>query len=106
MTLGSNIARAVASGSAARAIRALDGDPIPGSEWHEAVIRAGKLGLATSTHGALDRWDWGVTFATMEQAFRRHERMVALAKGLTPEQVAALWTTDDPRAAALRKVLR
>lgn len=106
MTSSASITAAITSGNAARAIRAIDGEPIHGSEWHEAVIRAGVVGLSATTHGAPDRWDWGATFASLERAFRDHGQLVALAKSLTPAQRSALWTTDDPRAARLRDVAR
>ncbi len=90
---------------AGRASAALAGDIVVGSEWHEAAITAGVRGFGGPAHGHPSRWDWGVTFATLEQAMRCHERMAQLANGLTPAQRDALWTTNDPRAAELRELV-
>jgi len=74
--------------------------------WHHiAVIHAGVLGLTETHHGAADRWDWSLTARDIPAAQRQHERLQALAAGLTPEQRHSLWTTTDPRAAKLRGLL-
>lgn len=71
-----------------------------------AVIRAGMLGLVDSWHGAPNRWDWGVTVASLQAAQQRHERLQKLADSLTPEQRAAVWSDDSEAARTLRRFIR
>ena len=42
-----------------------------GAEWHEAVVRAGKLGNGGPRHGDPERWDWSVTLVTLARAMER-----------------------------------
>lgn len=44
---------------------------LDGAWHHMAVVHAGTLGLTTSRHGSEDRWDWGVTALSLQQAFAR-----------------------------------
>lgn len=75
-----------------------------GSAHDHAVICAGTRGEVTTRHGAPDRWDWGVTLATLVQAQQRHGRLERVVAEMTPEQRAALWTDTSPVAAELRRI--
>lgn len=70
-----------------------------GSQWHEAVIRAGKLGNGGPRHGSPERWDWSVTLWSLDQALQRHQRHEQLRAQLTPEQRAQVLTSETRRAA-------
>lgn len=78
--------------------------PPDGASWHEAVIRAGKLGYGGPPHGDPSRRDWGATarsLATAQQTRERQERMVA---AMTDEQRAFLWSDSSPMAETLRRI--
>lgn len=77
-----------------------------GAAHHHAVVCAGLRGTISTRHGAPDRWDWGATLASVERAWDYHRRMQALADSLTPDQRAAVWSSDDPRAKELRRFVR
>lgn len=75
--------------------------------WHHAlVIAAGLDGLTTTTHGAADRWDWGVTVQSLGYALQRHRMLQERLAELTPDQRAALWADPSPEAAELRRIHR
>ncbi len=81
----------------------------PGSEWHELVIRASLAAperWAGPAHGALERWDFGVTGRSLFEAFSRHDRLSKFAAGMTPEQHDLVWSDPSPEAQALRRVMR
>ena len=81
----------------------------PGSEWWELVVHASLAAperWAGPRHGAPERWDWGRTLRTLVDAIQRREHLDRVARNLTPEQQAALWSDPSPEAAELRRVAR
>lgn len=80
----------------------------PGSEWHELVVRASLANperWSGPPHGAPQRWDWGVTLATLFRCWRRRVHLERVARNLTPEQVDALWSDPSDEARELRKLV-
>jgi hypothetical protein len=59
-----------------------------GSEWHELVIRAGKLGLGGPAHGSPERWGWSRTITSLLQAQQRHAQQEQALGALSPQQRA------------------
>lgn len=75
--------------------------------WHGiAVTEAGKLGLVETKHGAPDRWDWGATARSLLEAQDRWRQAGDAVRAMTPEQRAALWTSEGPHHELLRRVAR
>lgn len=77
-----------------------------GARHHTLVIEAGKLGLVTTSHGAADRWDWGVTAESLARAVNRETQADRLVRQMTPEERSDLWTGDGPEQALLRRAIR
>lgn len=77
-----------------------------GARHHTLVIEAGKLGLTTSSHGAADRWDWGVTAESLARAVNRETQADRLVRQMSAEERAEVWTGDGPEQALLRRAVR
>lgn len=75
-----------------------------GAKHHMLVIEAGKLGLNESHHGAVNRWDWGMTLATLIDAQDRETQADRLVRQMSAAERASLWAPDpavDQREQAL-----
>lgn len=77
-----------------------------GAAHSHAVICSGLRGYVGTRHGAADRWDWGLTISSLDAAWRRHERLQAVADALTPDQRMAVWSDDSEQARVLRRFVR
>lgn len=89
------------------AVRAAAFLPQTGSEWCELAIHIGTTRPERWTRLRATDWDGsGATVRSLAEATQRHERMVKIARSLTPAQQAALWQDTSPEAAALRRVCR
>lgn len=94
------LAESAAVAELAERFAGLDG----GIAMYGATLYEGTLGAPG--HGAMCRWDWGVTASTLALAWQRRERLQRMLDDMTPEQRAALWSETSPLAAELRKLAR
>lgn len=89
------------------AVRAAPLLPETGSEWCELAIHIGTTRPERWTRLRAEDWDGsGATVRSLAEATQRHERLLKVARNLTPEQRDALWQDTSPEAAALRRVCR
>jgi hypothetical protein len=75
--------------------------------WHHMlVVEAGKLGITDSHHGDCDRWDWGVTLASLVDAQDRERQADRLVRQMTPLEREGIWLGDGPEQELLRRAAR
>jgi hypothetical protein len=77
----------------------------PGSEWYEALVATG-VRYPVPWHGHPSRWEWGMTAYGLGMAQLRGKQIAKVAKELTPDQRAVLWSDTSEAGQALRKALR